>query len=99
MEGPESAEFVARQILDGERSLDDPDVLERPDLVNIQDNVAQMSQPLVDQPFDEMLGRSDRGVVLFRKIWYRELEALRDGKPLKAWRVPERLATQTGIDA
>ena len=98
VEGPESAEVVAQQILNGERSLDDADVLERPDLVNIQDNVAQMSQPLVDQPFDEMLGRSDRGVVLFRKIWYRELEALRDGKPLKDWRIPERLATQTGTD-
>jgi 5,5'-dehydrodivanillate O-demethylase len=72
-------------------------VLARPDLVNIQDCVAQMGQPTPDEGPYEHLGRSDRGVILFRRIWMRELEALRDGTPLKAWRIPQALATQTGV--
>jgi len=93
----EPADEVARQILDGRRSLEDPDILARPDLVNVQDCVAQMGQPKIAEGPFETLGRSDRGVVLFRRIWLRELKALAEGKPLKAWQVPEMLATQTGV--
>jgi 5,5'-dehydrodivanillate O-demethylase len=95
--GLHPAEEVARQILAGYRSLEDADVLARPDLVNIQDCVAQMGQPNPDEGPFEHLGRSDRGIILFRRIWMRELEALRDGTPLKEWRVPRALATQTGV--
>ena len=98
-EGLESAEIAARDILDGKRSLTDADILGRPDLVNIQDNVAQMSQPRFGQPFTEKLGRSDRAITLFRNIWLREVQALLDGAPLKHWRPPAALATKTGVDA
>ena len=97
-EGVGSAETAAREILDGKRSLTDPDILERPDLVNIQDNVAQMSQAKVGEPFTERLGRSDRGITLFRNIWIREVQAMLDGAPLKAWQPPAALTTKTGID-
>ena len=93
----EPANEVARQILDGQRSLEDPDVLERPDLVNIQDCVAQMGQPKIKEGAFEHLGRSDRGVILFRKLWLRELTALAEGRTLKRWQVPSALATQTGV--
>ncbi|MGH7090079.1 MAG: Rieske 2Fe-2S domain-containing protein, partial [Stellaceae bacterium] len=95
----EPAEAVARQILDGRRSLEDEDILARPDLVNIQDCVAQMGQPRVEEGPFEQLGLSDRGIVLFRRLWLRELTASAVGGALKDWRVPEALATKTGVDA
>jgi 5,5'-dehydrodivanillate O-demethylase len=97
MVGLHPADEVARQILAGYRSLEDPDVLSRPDLVNIQDCVAQMGQPKVAEGPFEHLGRSDRGIILFRRIWLRELAALAEGRPLKHWQVPQALATQTGV--
>ncbi len=95
--GLHSAEEVARQILAGYRSLEDADVLARPDLVNIQDCVAQMGQPKVSEGPFEHLGRSDRGIILWRRMWLRELAALAEGGPLKRWEVPEALATQSGV--
>jgi len=93
----EPVEEVARQILTGRRSLEDPDILARPDLVNIQDCVAQMGQPKIAEGAFEHLGRSDRGVILFRKMWLRELAALSEGRPLKQWLPPRALVTQTGV--
>lgn len=93
----EPADEVARQILAGRRSLEDPDILARPDLVNIQDCVAQMGQPKVEEGPFEHLGRSDRGVVLFRRLWQRELRALAAGEPVTRWQAPKALATQTGV--
>jgi 5,5'-dehydrodivanillate O-demethylase oxygenase subunit len=95
----EPAEDVARQILAGRRSLEDADILDRPDLVNIQDCVAQLGQPNMGEPLEETLGRSDRGIVLFRRIWLRELKALAEGGKLKSWQVPQALATHTGTTA
>jgi len=92
----EPVEVVAQQILDGRRNLEDPDILLRPDLVGIQDCVAQMGQPKIEEGPYEILGRSDRGVILYRNMWMRELAALAEGRPLKQWRVPEALTTQTG---
>jgi hypothetical protein len=58
-------------------------------LVHTQDYVAQVGQgPLADRT-QEHLGRSDVGVILFRKIWERELRALADGRPLKKWLLPQ----------
>ena len=37
----------------------------------------------------EHLGRSDIGIILFRKIWERELRALAEGRPLKKWVLPQ----------
>jgi hypothetical protein len=88
---------VARQILAGRRGLEDEDILARPDLVNIQDCVAQMGQPKIEEGPYENLGRSDRGVILWRNIWLRELGALAEGRPLKRWQVPSALTTQTGV--
>ena len=93
----EPANEVAQQILDGLRSLEDPHVLARPDLVNIQDCVAQMGQPKIAEGAVEHLGRSDRGIILFRKLWLRELAAFAAGLPTKSWQVPRTLETQTGV--
>ncbi len=94
LHGPDE---VARQILAGYRSLEDPDVLARPDLVNIQDCVAQMGQPPVEEGPFEHLGRSDRGIILYRRIWMRELVAMAEGRAMKQWQIPKALVTQSGV--
>lgn len=53
--------------------------------VNAQDYVAQVGQGAIADREREHLGRSDAGVILFRKIWERELRALKEGRPLKKW--------------
>lgn len=93
----EPVDAVARDILAGRRGLEDDDILARPDLVNIQDCVAQMGQPKVEEGPYEILGRSDRGVILYRNMWMRELAAMVDGRPMKRWQVPNALTTQTGV--
>jgi 5,5'-dehydrodivanillate O-demethylase len=70
---------------------------DHPAIVNIQDNVAQIGQGVIADRGNERLGRSDAGVILLRKIWLRELRALAEGRPLKPWRPPTRLATTAGV--
>ena len=58
-------------------------------LVHTQDYVAQVGQGSVADRAREHLGRSDVGIILFRKIWQRELRALAEGRPLKKWVLPQ----------
>ncbi|MGZ9125893.1 MAG: hypothetical protein ACXW48_22910, partial [Candidatus Binatia bacterium] len=58
-------------------------------LVHTQDYVAQVGQGPVADRAQEHLGRSDTGIILFRKIWERELRALAEGRPLKKWYLPQ----------
>jgi 5,5'-dehydrodivanillate O-demethylase len=58
-------------------------------LVHTQDYVAQVGQGSVADRAQEHLGRSDVGIILFRKIWQRELRALAEGRPLKKWALPQ----------
>jgi 5,5'-dehydrodivanillate O-demethylase len=58
----------------------------RIDFVSIEDGVVQGAQGVVCDRDSERLGRGDEGVILLRKIWRRELQALAEGKPLKEWR-------------
>jgi 5,5'-dehydrodivanillate O-demethylase len=69
---------------DLERFLKDPIAL-----VHSQDYVAQVGQGPIADRRQEHLGRSDVGVILFRKIWERELSALAEGRPLKKWLLPQ----------
>jgi 5,5'-dehydrodivanillate O-demethylase len=39
---------------------------------------------------NERLGQSDRGIVLMRRLWSREMQAISEGKPLKAWKRPRQ---------
>ena len=61
---------------------------EYPGLFNVQDGVALSGQGAIADRSHEQLGRSDRGVVLLRKLWSREMQALAEGKPLKQWKRP-----------
>jgi 5,5'-dehydrodivanillate O-demethylase len=75
---------LVRAILAGKLRLDDIDP-NRVDFVMLEDEVAQTGQGAIALRGNEHLGRSDRGVFLMRKIWERELENLKEGRPLKQW--------------
>jgi 5,5'-dehydrodivanillate O-demethylase len=81
---------LAEAILAGKLRLEDIDPA-RTDLVRLQDDIAQIGQGRIANREAERLGRADVGVILIRKIWTRELQALSDGRPLKQWRRPAGL--------
>lgn len=92
--GPPAQE-LAKAVLRGEMHVDS--LSDRPDIVNIQDIVAQVGQgQIADRPH-ERLGRSDVLLIMLRKIWLRELEALAEGKPLKRWQIPDQLDAHFGV--
>jgi 5,5'-dehydrodivanillate O-demethylase len=78
---------LAEAILEGKLWLDDVDPA-RTDLVRLQDDIAQIGQGRIANREAERFGRADIGVILIRKLWCRELQALADGRPLKQWRRP-----------
>ncbi|MFB6549441.1 Rieske 2Fe-2S domain-containing protein [Streptomyces sp. NPDC056405] len=75
---------IAQQILAGEFTLEEADQ-NHPLLPVIQDTVAMAGQGLVADRANENLGQSDRALGLLRRIWSRELKALREERPLKSW--------------
>jgi 5,5'-dehydrodivanillate O-demethylase oxygenase subunit len=81
---------LARAILAGKLRLEDIDPAST-DFFRLQDDVAQMGQGAITDRSADRLGRSDAGPIMVRKLWMRELKALADGEPLKAWRRPADL--------
>jgi len=58
-------------------------------LTSLEDYIVQVGQGAIADRINERLGRMDVGVILLRKIWERELQALAEGRPLKQWVIPE----------
>jgi hypothetical protein len=58
----------------------------------VQDYAVQVGQGPIELRQYENLGRSDMALILQRKIWVRELQALADDNPLTPWTRTERLA-------
>jgi len=67
-------------------------------LVHTQDYVSQVGQGSIADRNQEHLGRSDLGIILFRKIWERELRALAEGRPLKKWLLPQEADIKFRLD-
>jgi 5,5'-dehydrodivanillate O-demethylase len=67
-------------------------------LVHAQDYVAQVGQGPIADRGREHPGRSDAGVILFRKIWERELRALKEGRPLKKWALPQDVGDRFTVE-
>jgi 5,5'-dehydrodivanillate O-demethylase len=65
-------------------------------LVNVQDDVTQVGQGAIADREHERRGSTDVGIVLLRQIWERELRALAEGRPLKAWVHSEGLVATSG---
>lgn len=90
---PTSTMEMAAKVLAGEASVDDFRG-KLPDVVRLQDDVVLTAQGAIPDRENEYLGRSDIGVVMLRRIWQRELQALSTGTPLKKWsRAPDLVAT------
>jgi 5,5'-dehydrodivanillate O-demethylase len=81
------AHEIAEEVIAGEKTL--ADVLkndEYPFMAVIEDMAAQPGQGRIVDRGDERLGRSDKGVILLRKLWARELQAFAETGKSKAWR-------------
>jgi 5,5'-dehydrodivanillate O-demethylase len=92
----EPAKVVIERILRGELHCDDLDW--RPDIVLIQDGVAMRGQAPKRDRSTDLLGASDRQVIMLRSIWAREIAAIEKGQPTKRWHVPRELVPTSGTD-
>ncbi|HVT67573.1 MAG TPA: Rieske 2Fe-2S domain-containing protein [Trebonia sp.] len=72
----------ARQVLRGEKRLSD--FTGHPQLVNIEDHVAQMGMRFIADPGKEHLGPADKGVVQVRRMYLQRLTAFLSGSPAAA---------------
>jgi 5,5'-dehydrodivanillate O-demethylase len=86
---------LAAAIRRGEMTIED--VKDHPDIVGIQDDIAQLGQGVIADRDNEYLGRSDAGIILLRKLWMREIDALDAGRPTKAWQWNRDLAATVGV--
>ena len=73
-------------------------------LTSAQDYVAVVGQGTIADRAHERLVSSDAGIVLLRRIFLRELKALREDRPLKQWRRLDRpsdmpIQAPTEVDA
>jgi hypothetical protein len=59
-----------------------------PDLAVVQDIAVQAGQGRIEDRASERLGRSDAGIILWRKILTRELRAITEGRSGKTWKTP-----------
>jgi 5,5'-dehydrodivanillate O-demethylase len=82
---------MGEAVLSGKMNFQDLDKFfqDKIALVHTQDYVAQVGQGSIADRSEEHLGRSDVGIILFRRIWQRELTALAEGRPLKKWVLPQ----------
>ncbi|WP_242444563.1 Rieske 2Fe-2S domain-containing protein [Advenella sp. S44] len=62
-------------------------------LTSAQDYVVLVGQGEIADRVHECLGVSDQGIAFLRRILFRELEAIRNGKPTKEWRRIENGST------
>lgn len=58
-----------------------------PELAIVQDIAVQAGQGRIADRSNERLGRSDNGIIAWRKILTRELRAIAEGRPGKKWQV------------
>jgi 5,5'-dehydrodivanillate O-demethylase len=80
-----AADECAEQVLRGEKRL--ADFVDHPDLVNIEDHVAQVGMGRLADRTHERLAESDKGVVQLRRMWRTSLDAFADGEAVNkyAW--------------
>jgi hypothetical protein len=55
------------------------------ELVGAQDYVAAVGQGPVADRLNERLGKSDEGIVMLRRVLWREMDAIANGAPTKQW--------------
>ncbi|HWG07192.1 MAG TPA: Rieske 2Fe-2S domain-containing protein [Beijerinckiaceae bacterium] len=92
----EPADRLIDRIIAGEMHIDD--VTGRPDIVLLQDGVAMKGLRKPRDASMDQLRASDRQVLLLRRLWRRELDAIVAGNPIKQWKVPPELVPTTGTE-
>lgn len=78
---------ITEEVLAGRLRVQDLDPAYR-GLFNVQDNVALAGQGRITDRSRDRLGASDKGVILLRQLWEREMKAIHEGRPIKDWRRP-----------
>lgn len=84
---PDPSVYIDK-ILAGEMRVQDIDP-EYPGLFQVQDGVALAGQGEIVDRSNERLGHSDRGIVLLRRLWTRDMRAIKQGKEPMAWQRPK----------
>ena len=86
----ETREDLAIAILAGEMAVEDlPEDLGAYTSFEIEDYVTQVGQGPVAGRIKEKLGRLDTKLAVLRRLWLRDVAAVRDGQPITEWRLPE----------
>ena len=76
---------LGEAILRGDLRIQDIDGDDKANMIWIQDYVTQVGQGPLSERKTERLIRADAGLLLYRKIWEREVTAYSEGRPLKKW--------------
>jgi 5,5'-dehydrodivanillate O-demethylase len=80
---------LAEKILAGEMTLEDlPDDMSAYTSFTIEDYVTQVGQGPLRTRGAELLSVSEERIILLRRLWLREVNALVEGKPLTDWKLP-----------
>lgn len=97
LRNPGRAVELAQAVLRGDLRIRDLKGEPQGILVNLQDDATQVGQGIFADRDRECLGQTDEGVIMLRRIWQRELEALAEGRSLKEWKRPASLEAQSGV--
>jgi len=80
---------LAEKILAGEMTLEDlPDDMSAYTSFTIEDYVTQVGQGPLRSRGPELLSVSEERIILLRRLWLREVNALVEGLPLTDWKMP-----------
>ena len=92
--GPSHVE-LGEMVLRGKAKIKNMNGADNYELTRIEDYVAQVGQGAMADSSQFHLGRNDAVVILFRKIWERELRALAEARPTKQWKMLSRTDFET----
>lgn len=82
---------LAKAVLAGDQTLEDiPSELGAYTSNAIEDYTTQVGQGAIKGRSQEHLGTTDVKIVLLRRLWLREVNALVSGRPLTDWKMPEQ---------
>jgi 5,5'-dehydrodivanillate O-demethylase len=86
------AHEIAEPVLRGEKTLSEVYAAdEHPFMAVIEDMAAQPGQGSIADRGEERLGQSDRGIIMLRKLWARELQAFAETGRGKVWSTLEAM--------
>jgi 5,5'-dehydrodivanillate O-demethylase len=80
---------LAEKVLAGEMTLEDlPAEMSAYTSFAIEDYTTQVGQGPIAGRGEELLAATDARLILMRRLWLREVNALIDGRPLTQWKIP-----------